>query len=69
MLFLYSDVFIDFLHEHGQPFDKVGALALAQSCADASTAEAFVERICAPLLAPLSRALGDDLTAVCVLRP
>ena len=68
MLFLYSDVFTDFLAERGSVAGKAGALELALGCADAPTAEAFVARICAPFLNQPSVALGDDLTAVCIVR-
>lgn len=69
MLFLYSDVFTDFLDAGGRPCGKAGALELALGCADAPTAETFVERVCAPFLGGSAAALGDDLTAVCIVRP
>jgi sigma-B regulation protein RsbU (phosphoserine phosphatase) len=50
MLYLYSDMLTDVVDEGGHRAGEAGAFALIQSCARAPTAEAIVERICAPLL-------------------
>ncbi len=69
MLFLYSDILIDCADANGNRAGEDGAFAMIQRCADEPTAEAIVERVCAPFLSPPGKSLSDDLTAVCIMRP
>jgi sigma-B regulation protein RsbU (phosphoserine phosphatase) len=69
MLFLYSDILTDCADESGNRVGEDGAFTLIQSCAEEPTAEAAVERVCAPFFDPPGKPLSDDLTVVCVLRP
>jgi serine phosphatase RsbU (regulator of sigma subunit) len=69
MLFLYSDLLIDAMDEQGNRAGEEGAFAAIQRCAGEPTAEAMVERVCAPLFDPPGKALSDDLTVVCIRRP
>jgi hypothetical protein len=69
MLLLYSDMLTEGVDKHGRRADETSAFALVQSCADAATAEAIVDGICAPFLNRPSVPLSDDLTVVCIRRP
>jgi serine phosphatase RsbU (regulator of sigma subunit) len=69
VLFLYSDILTDAMDEHGHRAGEAGAFQHVQDCAAEATAEAAVERICAPFFDPPDRPLSDDLTVVCIRRP
>ena len=68
MLFLYSDMLTDCVDPQGHRTGEAGAFKIIQSCATEPTAEAMVDRICAPFLNDPLVPLSDDLTAVCIMR-
>lgn len=69
ILFLYSDLLVDYTDKHGVRAGEEGAFALIERCAQEPTAEAMVERVCARFFDPPGKSLSDDLTAVCIRRP
>lgn len=68
ILFLYSDILTDFFDESGHRAGETGAFDRIRRCAAEATAEAAVERICAPFFASATTPLDDDLTVVCIRR-
>jgi PAS domain S-box-containing protein len=68
MLFLYSDILTDYTDQRGDRAGEAGAFRMIERCAEAATAEAAVERLCAPFFELPTTVLSDDLTVVCVRR-
>ncbi|PPQ26233.1 SpoIIE family protein phosphatase [Rhodopila globiformis] len=68
VLLLYSDLLTEVRNARGHRAGDAAVLELIPGAMDEASAEAVVERICAPFLDQPETLLTDDLTTICIKR-